>query len=152
MLIRSVRKSDIPGIIGVRNSVKENMLTDPSAMTEDECKQFIEERGKGWVCVQGEQIAGFGFVDMQKNNIWAFYAGPGSEDYGCSSKLHEILLDWYFALKKDPLWIGTEAGSQDEKFYQNKGWLRTGIMDNGNIRFEMNPDTWKEIRQTKEAE
>lgn len=41
---------DIPQIQIVRNSVKENMLSNPDLVTDDDCKEFLTERGKSWVC------------------------------------------------------------------------------------------------------
>ena len=49
MTIREAKIEDIPQIQWVRNAVKENMLSDPGLVTDDDCRLFITERGKGWV-------------------------------------------------------------------------------------------------------
>ena len=53
----------------VRNSVKENTLSDPNLVTDDDCKEFMTVRGKGWVCEIDNRIVGFAIADLKGNNI-----------------------------------------------------------------------------------
>ncbi|WP_245365372.1 hypothetical protein [Chryseobacterium scophthalmum] len=46
MIIREARVEDIPQIQVVRNSVKENTLSNPDLVTDKDCEEFITERGK----------------------------------------------------------------------------------------------------------
>jgi hypothetical protein len=46
-------------------------LSNPNLLTDQDCEQFITERGKGWVCVIEKQIVGFAIVDLKENIIWA---------------------------------------------------------------------------------
>ena len=146
MLIRSVRETDIPEIIEFRKSPTLG-ITLPEARSTAEYKNYLLERGKGWLCIQDDQIVALGVVDMEENNIWALIVNGQSQEYDCGNKLHEILLDWYFAFKADPLWLSADSGSKEEAFYLAQGWLRTGIMANGEMRFEMSKEIWKEIRR-----
>lgn len=41
--------ADIPQIQLVRNSVRENMLSDPSLVTDAACCEYLTIRGIGWV-------------------------------------------------------------------------------------------------------
>jgi len=50
MIFREAIVSDIPQIQVVRHAVKENVLSNPALVTDHDCKEFITERGKGWVC------------------------------------------------------------------------------------------------------
>ena len=50
---------DIPQIQIVRHSVKENVLSDPALVTDEDCKEFLTIRGKGWVCEIDGTIVGF---------------------------------------------------------------------------------------------
>jgi len=47
MLIRIAEPSDISQIQIVRNSVKENMLSDPALVPDEDVTNFITTRGKG---------------------------------------------------------------------------------------------------------
>ncbi len=72
MTIRTATLHDIPQIQVVRNAVTENTLSDPGLVTDQDCAEFITERGKGWVCEIDHQIVGFAIVDLRENNITAF--------------------------------------------------------------------------------
>jgi ribosomal protein S18 acetylase RimI-like enzyme len=82
MKIREARIEDIPQIQIVRNSVKENTLSDPNLVTDKDCEEFLFERGKGWVCEVDNQIVGFSIVDIKENNIWALFLHPDFEQKG----------------------------------------------------------------------
>ncbi|MGB3074125.1 MAG: GNAT family N-acetyltransferase, partial [Chitinophagales bacterium] len=122
MIIREAKIYDIRQIQFVRNAVKENMLSDPELVTDDDCKVFLTERGKGWVCEIDHQIVGFSIVDLKDNNIWALFILPAFEKHAIGRQLHEVMLDWYFAQTKDKVWLGTAPGTRAEKFYRKAGW------------------------------
>ena len=48
MIFREATTEDIKQIQVVRNAVKENMLSDPNLVTDCDCEDFINKRGKGW--------------------------------------------------------------------------------------------------------
>ncbi|MCW3121482.1 MAG: family N-acetyltransferase, partial [Flavipsychrobacter sp.] len=50
MIFREATVADIPQIQIVRNSVKENMLSNPALVSDADCEEYITKRGKGWVC------------------------------------------------------------------------------------------------------
>ncbi len=50
MNIREAKEEDIHQIQVVRNSVKENTLSDPSLVTDKDCEEFLFGKGKCWVC------------------------------------------------------------------------------------------------------
>ena len=64
MKFREANKNDIPQIQIVRNSVKENVLSDQSLVTDEDCESFLTKRGKGWVCEINSEIIGFAIVDL----------------------------------------------------------------------------------------
>ena len=47
MRIREAKIGDIKQIQFVRNSVRENTLSDPKLVTDQDCEEFISKRGKG---------------------------------------------------------------------------------------------------------
>jgi hypothetical protein len=50
MNFRQAIPEDIPQIQIVRNSVKENQLSNPNLIPDDLVEEFITKRGKGFVC------------------------------------------------------------------------------------------------------
>ena len=91
MLVREAKIEDIKQIQVVRNSVKENVLSNPDLVTDKDCEEFLFERGKGWVCEIDSQIVGFAIVDIKENNIWALFLDPNFEKQGIGRKLHDTI-------------------------------------------------------------
>ena len=59
MLFREASIPDIPQIQIVRNSVRENTLSDPGLVTDADCADYLTRRGKGWVCTVDDLVVGF---------------------------------------------------------------------------------------------
>jgi GNAT superfamily N-acetyltransferase len=143
MIFREAIIEDIPQIQIVRNSVKENMLSNPALITDEDCAEFITQRGKGWVCEMNDRIVGFSIVDLKEKNIWALFVHPEFEGKAIGKKLHDIMLDWYFDQTKKTVWLGTAPNTRAEKFYRKAGWKEIGLHGKGEIKFEMRYDDWK---------
>jgi ribosomal protein S18 acetylase RimI-like enzyme len=94
MMIRAAKIDDIKQIQIVRNSVKENTLSNPNLVTDKDCEEFISVRGKGWVCEIDQQIVGFAIADLKEKNIWALFVDPEYERKGIGQKLHRKMLNW----------------------------------------------------------
>ncbi|WP_435523381.1 GNAT family N-acetyltransferase [Chryseobacterium indoltheticum] len=105
----------------VRNSVKENTLSNPNLVTDKDCEEFITERGKGWVCEIDGKITGFSIVDLKDNNIWALFVDPDYEKKGIGKKLHDIMLDWYFSQTKKRL--AWNFSRHTSRTFLSKIWL-----------------------------
>lgn len=144
MIFREAQVSDIPQIQFVRNAVKENRLSDPSLVPDQDVEEYISNRGRGWVCEAGNRIMGFAIADIVANNIWALFIHPDHEARGIGKKLHRMMLDWYFLQTKETVWLGTEPNSRAEKFYRLQGWKEAGVHGKGEIRFEMDYETWSD--------
>ncbi|MGZ5254459.1 MAG: N-acetyltransferase family protein [Flavitalea sp.] len=149
MTIREANIDDIKQIQIVRNSVTENTLSDPSLVTDEDCKEFISVRGKGWICEINKEIIGFSIVDLKDNNIWALFLRPEFEKQGIGKKLHDIMLDWYFKQTTIPVWLGTSPNTRAETFYRKSGWKEIGTHGTDEIKFEMTYDDWTSIITTK---
>ncbi|MGK2861810.1 MAG: GNAT family N-acetyltransferase [Chitinophagaceae bacterium] len=146
MIIREARIGDIKQIQIVRNSVTENTLSDPGLVTDEDCKEFMITRGKGWVCEINNEIVGFSVVDLIDNNIWALFLKPDFEQQGIGKQLHDIMLDWYFRQTKTTVWLGTSPNTRAELFYRKKGWVEKGTHGKGEIKFEMTFHDWTNKR------
>lgn len=145
MIFREATTADIPQIQVVRNSVKENTLSDPSMVTDLDCEEFLTHRGKGWVCETDNQIVGFAIIDLKEKNIWALFVHPLFEGKGIGKKLQQLMLSWYFNSHHESLWLGTAPGTRAEKFYRKSGWKEIGNHGKGEIKFELSFIKWKEI-------
>ena len=143
MILREANSRDIKQIQIVRNSVKENMLSDPTLVSDEDCEEFINVRGKGWVCEIENKIVGFAIVDLKENNIWALFVHPDHEGKGIGKKLHDEMLNWYFAQNKNDVWLGTAPNTKAEQFYRKNGWREAGMHGLKEIKFEMTADDWR---------
>lgn len=135
-LIGTARESDIPAIQMVRNAVRENRLSDPSRVTDQDVKTFLFDRGKGWVALVENNVVGFAIGDLQDANIWALFVLPEYEGNGIGRALHDRMVDWMFDQGLDSIWLSTDPGTRAETFYLRAGWQETGITPSGEIRFE----------------
>ncbi len=143
MIFREAVLEDIPAIQVVRNSVKENMLSDPALVSDKDCEEYMFVRGKGWVCEMHGNILGFAIADLEDDNIWALFIHPDHEKKGIGKKLHQIMMDWYFDQEKEKVWLSTAPGSRAEGFYKVAGWKQTGITRSGEVKFEMSAEDWQ---------
>lgn len=137
MTFRKASIKDIPQIQIVRNSVKENILSNPNLVTDQDCETYLTQRGKGWVCEMNHQIVGFSIADLLGNNIWALFLHPDYEKQGIGRKLHQIMLEWYFSQTQTTVWLSTAPGTRAAQFYQKAGWEEVGIYGKGELKFEM---------------
>jgi GNAT superfamily N-acetyltransferase len=142
MIIREATVADIKQMQIVRNAVKENVLSDPALVTDEDCKEFITERGKGWVCEIDNQIVGFSIADLKEINIWALFLDPKFENKGIGRILHDTMINWFFTQKKDTIWLGTDPNTRAEQFYKKAGWKAVGIHGKSEIKFEMTYENW----------
>lgn len=143
MMLREARVGDIPQIQIVRNAVKENALSNPDLVTDQDCADFISQRGKGWICEMEHQIVGFSIVDLVDHNIWALFVHPDFDKRGIGKQLHDIMLDWYFNQTQQSVWLGTAPGTRAEAFYRRAGWKEIGLHGKGEIKFEMTFEKWR---------
>ena len=142
MNFRQAIPEDIPQIQIVRNSVKENQLSNPNLIPDDLVEEFITKRGKGFVCEIDDKIVGFSIVNFVENNVWALFLLPDFEGKRIGKKLHQLMLDEYFSKTKETIWLSTEANSRAEIFYKKQGWKNAGFHGN-EVKFEMSFEDWR---------
>lgn len=147
MKIRAATIDDIRQIQVVRNAVRENTLSNPNLVSDKDCETYITVRGKGWVCETGNRIVGFAIVDLKDKNIWALFVDPEFEAQGIGRKLHNTMLDWYFAQTRENVWLGTAPGTRAEVFYRKSGWTEAGMHGTKEIRFEMSFEQWTTVKK-----
>ena len=142
MIFREALIADIPQIQIVRNSVRENRLSNPGLVPDKDVEEYIIHRGKGWVCEINNRIVAFAIADLQDDNIWALFLHPDHEGKGIGKRLHDTMLDWYFDQNKNSVWLGTSPGTRAEGFYRKAGWSETGTHGKGEVKFEMTKNEW----------
>lgn len=145
MKIRGAEIKDIPQIQIVRNLVTENRLSDPALVPDSDVQDYINRRGKGWVCEINGGVVGFAIADLVDNNIWALFIHPDFERMGIGKKLHDEMLNWYFSRTDKTLWLGTAPKTRAEMFYRKAGWKEAGIHGKGEIKFEMTKEDWNAL-------
>lgn len=146
MIIREANIDNINQIQIVRNAVKENTLSNPNLVTDEDCEEFITVRGKGWVAEIDQQIVGFAIADLKEKNIWALFLDPSFEKKGFGQQLHKIMLDWYFSQTNDTVWLSTDFNTRAESFYRKAGWTEVGRIGKMEIKFEMTYKNWMNKR------
>lgn len=146
MHYREALSSDIPQLTVIRLSVKENVLSNPALITEQDYVEFLILRGKGWVCECDNRVVGFAIGDLARNNVWALFIQPGYEGKGIGKQLLTLLLKWYFTHTGTTIWLSTAPGTRAADFYRRFGWTELGMQVNGEIRFEMTLEEWKILR------
>jgi GNAT superfamily N-acetyltransferase len=144
-MIRQALVSDIPQIQFVRNTVKENTLSDPALVPDQDVEDYINRRGRGWIWEEAGRIVGFSIVSVIDQNVWALFVEPGQDKKGIGRALHDIMMDWYFQQTDQPVWLSTTPGTRAEGFYRKAGWQETGLYGKGEIRFEMSRAQWQNL-------
>ena len=146
MIFREAMLEDIPQMMEVRMSVKENVLSDPAFVPSGDYVEYLFVRGKGWVSHKNEIIMGFAIVDLKDNNIWALFVRPEYEKMKIGSQLHDLMISWYFSQTKQTLWLGTAPKSRAEGFYKDAGWKEVGVHGKGEAKFEMTFEDWSKLK------
>jgi|SRR5688572_4218385 len=148
MRFREATLNDISQIQIVRNSVNENVLSNPSLITDGNYIAYLTVRGKGWVCEINDKIVGFSVADLKENNIWALFVLPGYENRGVGRQLHDLMLNWYFDQTNENVWLSTSPGTRAAEFYKRSGWQVTGTYGKGEIKFEMSETRWRDRKKS----
>lgn len=145
--LRKAHISDITQMHVVRNTVRENVLSNPELITHDDYQHYLTVKGEGWVVEMENQIVGFAIVDSIDSNVWALFVQPDFEGKGIGLLLHNTMLDWYFSQHTNKIWLSTERGTRAERFYITAGWQFAGSYGKNEVKFEMEYKNWIRLRQ-----
>ena len=80
-MIRSATVSDIPRLIEIRASVRENRLSDPSRVTIADYEWHIAH-GPIHIWEEHGVIAGLSASDPRDGSVWALFVDPDYEGRG----------------------------------------------------------------------
>lgn len=150
MLYRRATIADSKEMHSVRMAVRENQLSNLAKVTFNDYALMLEKQGIGWICEIQNQIVGFAIADLENSSIWALFVLPAFEGMGIGRKLHTLMVNWCFdcpALEK--LWLSTDPATRAEAFYSKAGWEKSGMEENGEIRFELRKLAWQKLQIIK---
>ena len=132
--IRSMLPADVTPAHAIRLRVRENQLSDPSVVTEQDYHDFMARDTMSWLCERDGVLAGFVMVDVQKRNLWALFVAPEHEFKGIGRTLHDTMLARYWTRAAE-LRLSTGAGTRAEAFYRKAGYRIDGHTIGGEVIF-----------------
>ena len=118
----------------IRNGVRENALRDPSRVTIEDYRWFIDNPGI-FVWVEDGIIAGLSAADPRDGSIWALFVDPAYERRGIARALFERACSVLDETGCPRVWLTTAPGTRAERFYRKAGWQVVGNREN-NLVFE----------------
>lgn len=148
LMIREAGIADIKQLMLIRARVRENILRS-HRIGEADYEKYLNHLGKGWVYEVNERVVGFCIVDLSNANVWALFILPEYERKGIGKQLHDTMLHWYFSLTRVDIWLSTEVNTRAEGFYKRLGWKYAGILDNGEVKFEIDYAHWLHLKSDR---
>jgi len=133
-LIRKATRDDIPRIMEIRAGVRENRLRDPTRVTVEDVRWYIDNPGV-FVWVEGQRIVGFSAADPRNGNIFGLFVEKDYEGRGIGRALFERACEVLVQSGCPRMWLTTWPETRAERFYRQAGWRLTGE-DDGNLVFE----------------
>jgi GNAT superfamily N-acetyltransferase len=143
--VRQATVGDVAEMHRVRMAVRENRLGDPAWIQPHDYFAMLTEHGRGWVAELDGRIVGFAVGDRSRMNVWALFVDPDAEGRGAGRRLHDAMMEWFFAeAGAARVWLSTDPGTRAERFYQSAGWSHAGPEPNGEARYEMSREQWRQ--------
>lgn len=133
-MIRKATENDIPHLMEIRFSVRENRLSTPSRVKAEDYHWFLDNPGI-FLWEDAGRIVGFSAADPRNGNIWALFIDPVFEGRGIGRALLERVCKILAEAGFQKIWLTTDPGTRAETFYRNAGWQATGFKEN-EILFE----------------
>lgn len=135
-MLRKARVGDVPAMNRLRLQVRENILSDPSRITEAMTRRAITAEGRGWVWDADGEILGFSIARDADPSIWALFVLPGYEGGGIGSALHDVAVEWLWSRGATRIWLSTDPDTRAHRFYRDRGWRETAVLPSGEVRLE----------------
>jgi GNAT superfamily N-acetyltransferase len=133
-LIRKATRDDIPRIMEIRAGVRENRLRDPTRVTVEDVRWYVDNPGI-FVWVEDQRIVGFSAADPRNGNVFGLFVERDYEGRGIGRALFERACEVLVQSGCSRMWLTTWPGTRAERFYRQAGWQVTGD-DDGNLVFE----------------
>jgi GNAT superfamily N-acetyltransferase len=133
-MIRRAQTEDVPQLMRIRASVRENILSDPAKVPASLVVEFIGHSGI-WLWEQSGQMLGFAAADTRDGSIWALFVDPVAEGRGIGRALLPLALDDLRAKGWKQARLSTDADSRADRFYRRCGWIPGDLLPNGERLF-----------------
>jgi GNAT superfamily N-acetyltransferase len=124
---RLANSHDIPAMSKIRLAVGENILTDPSRVTEQMYEDYLELLGRGWVAEVDGVVAGFCYANKTNSTIWALFISERYEGRGIAKHLLNLAVKWLFEQGQEFVRLSTGAETRADRFYASQGWTRERV-------------------------
>jgi len=124
-MLRKAVVADIPELKFVRSSVVENILGDPSKVTDDDYEWFVRNPGVA-VWEDDGAVVGFSAADPRDGSVWALFVMPGFEGKGIGSRLLAEACACLHSAGTERAWLTTDPNTRAERFYRAAGWQHVG--------------------------
>ncbi len=135
-MIRLATHSDTSRIFAIRDSVHDNPLSNPNAVTEAGAAWFIDNRAL-WVWQEADgRVTGFSASDVRDGSIWALLVAPGHEGKGIGRALLKAVCDTLRQSGHRLATLSIGADSRAERHYRADGWTVTGSNQKGDLVFQ----------------
>jgi GNAT superfamily N-acetyltransferase len=134
VIIRKATRADQPRVHAIRMAVTENVLSDPSKVTDAEVDWYREQAIFLVAEVDGD-VAGFTCANHQTGLIWALFLDKAHEGRGIGRALLDAALAGLVAAGHRQAWLTTSADTRAERFYRAHGWRDMGRELDGQIVF-----------------
>ncbi len=131
MNLRLIEPQDLPAIIEVRASTRENPFSREAlqalGITEESTARLLRTTHRGWLCEEAGRITGFAIGDGKTGELWVIAVRPESEGRGVGSRLIARVEDWLWSHGWQEIWLWTSAdrGKRAFTFYLKRGWFVT---------------------------
>ncbi len=134
-VVRPATAADLPRIHIVRHGTMENRLLDPTKVTSEEAKWYLDHA----IFLVSEDeagvVQGFTCANHQSGYIWALFVIDGQHRKGHGMALLDTALDRLVAAGLRQSHLTTGAGTAAEAFYAAQGWVNRGRALNGETVF-----------------
>ncbi len=135
-MIRRAQIEDVPHLMRIRASVRENILSDPAKVLASLVVEFIAHSGI-WLWEENGAVLGFASADTRDGSIWALFVDPVAEGRGIGRALLPQALDDLRAKGWKQARLSTNADSRADRFYRRNGWTPHDLLPNGERLFTL---------------
>ena len=133
--IRRATEGDLDRIFEIRFAVRENRLSNPNAVTRDDCRWYIAGPGI-WLWDEAGIVKGFSASDTRDGSIWALFVDPDHEGGGIGRALLDAALQPLREAGYSTAKLSTGPGTRAESFYRIVGWTQIGQTVKDEVLFQ----------------
>jgi GNAT superfamily N-acetyltransferase len=130
--LRPATRADLPRIHEVRRGTAENLLTEPTLVTDAEVEWYIDQ-AIFLVSEDGSGIQGFTCVNHQTGYVWALFVVDEAQGRGHGSALLNAAMARLREAGHRQAFLSTGCGTKAEKFYRSRGCQPMGTNMRGEL-------------------